>query len=247
MGTSNIINANTTGVVAYNGSGNFTATPITNHNVLVAGTSNSITSVTPSTAGFVLTSNGTIADPSFKSLTSAGVVTTVNGDSGSATPSAGAITISGGSTGLTTSASSSTVNLTGTLAVANGGTGNSSLTAYALMAAGTTSTGNMQQVSGLGTSGQVLTSNGAGALPTWQASSGSSLLFRTGTASITTSGSSITFSSPFPTACLGVQLTGANSASGNSIAHVTATSTTGFSATNSLSGPLSFFYLAYGN
>ena len=53
---------------------------------------------------------------------------TFDGDSGSATPSAGVITISGGSTGLTTSASSATLNITGTLKLANGGT-NASLTA----------------------------------------------------------------------------------------------------------------------
>src|ERR1700677_2570773 len=58
---------------------------------------------------------------------------------------------------------------TGTVAinVSEGGTGLATLTAYELMAAGTTSTGNMQQVSGVGVSGQVLTSAGAGALPVW--------------------------------------------------------------------------------
>lgn len=56
----------------------------------------------------------------------------------------------------------------GTLGVPGGGTGLSTTTAYGLIAAGTTSTGNFQQVSGTGTSGQLLTSNGAGALPTWQ-------------------------------------------------------------------------------
>jgi hypothetical protein len=65
-----------------------------------------------------------------------------------------------------------TTGVTGTLAVSNGGTGQSSLTAYGLIAAGTTSTGALQQVSGTGTSGQVLTSNGAGALPTWQNAGG---------------------------------------------------------------------------
>ena len=59
-----------------------------------------------------------------------------------------------------------------TVTVAQGGTGVSTTTAYGLIAAGTTSTGAFQQVSGTGTSGQVLTSNGAGALPTWQTSSG---------------------------------------------------------------------------
>lgn len=54
-----------------------------------------------------------------------------------------------------------------TVVVAGGGSGLSSLTAYALLAGGTTTTGNMQQVSGLGSAGQVLTSAGAGALPAW--------------------------------------------------------------------------------
>jgi hypothetical protein len=59
-----------------------------------------------------------------------------------------------------------------TIGVAGGGTGDTSLTPYALLAGGTSSTGTLQQVGGLGTSGQVLTSNGNGALPTWQNASG---------------------------------------------------------------------------
>jgi len=79
-----------------------------------------------------------------------------------------------GSKTLTTTGAASlgSLALTTALTVANGGTGSSSLTAYALLAGGTTSTGALQQVSGVGTSGQVLTSNGAAALPTWQAASG---------------------------------------------------------------------------
>jgi hypothetical protein len=56
----------------------------------------------------------------------------------------------------------------GTLAVDQGGTGATSQTAYAVIAGGTTSTGAYQSVASLGSSGQVLTSNGAGALPTFQ-------------------------------------------------------------------------------
>jgi len=55
--------------------------------------------------------------------------------------------------------------------VAQGGTGNTSATAYALLAGGTTSTGAYQSLASVGTTGQVLTSNGAGALPTFQTSS----------------------------------------------------------------------------
>ncbi len=55
-----------------------------------------------------------------------------------------------------------------TIEVDNGGTGRTSATAYSVICGGTTSTGTLQSVVSVGTSGQVLTSNGAGALPTWQ-------------------------------------------------------------------------------
>jgi hypothetical protein len=54
-----------------------------------------------------------------------------------------------------------------TIAVANGGTGLITSTTYALFAGGTMATGAHQQVSGVGTAGQILESAGAGALPTW--------------------------------------------------------------------------------
>lgn len=57
------------------------------------------------------------------------------------------------------------------VSVADGGTGLSSTTAYAVLCGGTTSTGALQSIAGVGTAGQVLTSNGAGALPTFQAAS----------------------------------------------------------------------------
>ena len=72
---------------------------------------------------------------------------------------------------LGTPTSGTLTNCTG-LPVAGGGTGVASTTAYAVLCGGTTSTGALQSVSGLGTATYVLTSNGAGALPTWQAASG---------------------------------------------------------------------------
>ncbi len=60
----------------------------------------------------------------------------------------------------------------GTAVVAGGGTGNTTFTAYSVIAAGTTATGAFQNVSGVGSSGEVLTSNGAGQLPTWQPAGG---------------------------------------------------------------------------
>lgn len=77
------------------------------------------------------------------------------------------VTITGGSvTGITD------------IVVADGGTGVSSFTAYAVICGGTTGTGALQSVSGVGTSGQVLTSNDAGALPTWQDASGGGLTWQ---------------------------------------------------------------------
>jgi len=61
-----------------------------------------------------------------------------------------------------------------TAEVVGGGTGLVSTAPYAVLAGGTSSTNPLQQVSGLGTSGQVLTSNGAAMLPTWQAGGGGS-------------------------------------------------------------------------
>jgi trimeric autotransporter adhesin len=119
------------------------------------------------TPGYVLTANSG-APPSWQAASASGSITTIDGDSGSMTPSAGVVTISGGTTGLTTTASSATMDLTGTLIVGNGGTGKTTFTAYSVITAGTTATGAFQNVVGVGTSGQVLTSNGASALPTWQ-------------------------------------------------------------------------------
>ena len=69
-------------------------------------------------------------------------------------------------TGLTQTADS--VALTVPVVVSSGGTGDTSLTAYAVLCGGTTPTGAIQSIASVGGSGQVLTSNGAGALPTFQ-------------------------------------------------------------------------------
>lgn len=85
------------------------------------------------------------------------------------TPSSGTLT---NCTGYTTANLSGSINLatqvTGTLPVANGGTGATTQTAYAVLCGGTTGTGAYQSIASVGTSGQVLTSNGASALPTFQ-------------------------------------------------------------------------------
>lgn len=56
--------------------------------------------------------------------------------------------------------------------VVEGGTGVQSNTPYAVLCGGTTSTNPIQSIASVGTAGQVLTSNGAGALPTFQNAAG---------------------------------------------------------------------------
>jgi hypothetical protein len=85
-------------------------------------------------------------------------------------------------------------NFSNPIAVSNGGQGNSSLTAYAVLCGGTTSTGALQSIAGVGSANQVLTSNGAGALPTFQALSGTSALTLVSAQSASAS-SSLTFTS----------------------------------------------------
>jgi len=68
---------------------------------------------------------------------------------------------------LAASATDLASEVTGVLPVANGGTGKAALTTHGLLAGGTTGTGAFQQVSN-GTAGHLLTSNGAGSLPSFQ-------------------------------------------------------------------------------
>ena len=88
----------------------------------------------------------------------------------SSTVLGGVTSFSAGTTGLTpTTSSTGAVTLAGTLAAANGGTGLATTTAYSVVFTGTTSTGSFQASAGPGTATHVLTSNGPGALPTFQA------------------------------------------------------------------------------
>jgi len=94
-----------------------------------------------------LTWNGT-------TLTSTGFGGPLNGTVGAATPAAGAFT---------------TLSATTAIPVTSGGTGIATTTAYSVVFSGTTATGAFQATAGPGTATHVLTSNGAGALPTFQA------------------------------------------------------------------------------
>lgn len=125
--------------VGHGGTGRLSHTAYT----LIAGGTTSTSaqqSLAAGTSGQILLSNGSAALPTWSSDLSSG--TTLNGSA------------------IFTAAD--------TIGVANGGTGRTSHTAYAVLCGGTTSTGAQQSVASVGTSGQVLTSNGAGALPTFQ-------------------------------------------------------------------------------
>jgi len=120
-----------------------------------------------------------------------------NGGTGIANPTAHDLLIGNGSSAMTQLAPSATSGIPlvsqgasanpayGTAVVAGGGTGLTSTTAYAVLCGGTTSTGALQSIAGVGTAGQILTSNGAGALPTFQtvASTGGTVLLTSGTVS----------------------------------------------------------------
>ena len=85
--------------------------------------------------------------------------------------SAGILDDSGNLSGIAT-LTAATLTPTNAVGVAYGGSGRASATAYAVLCGGTTSTGAHQSVTSVGTAGQVLTSNGPGALPTFQAAAG---------------------------------------------------------------------------
>ena len=115
-----------------------------NHAVLFGqGSGKQLVSVLPSSNGQLLVGS-TNADPTF------------------ITPTAGNGLI------LTSNATTLQYALAAPVSVANGGTGMTTLSTYALLAGGTTSTGVMQSLPS-GNSGDILMSNGASALPVWTA------------------------------------------------------------------------------
>lgn len=127
----------------------------------------------------------------------------------------------------------------GTAVVAGGGTGNTTFTAYSVLTAGTTATGAFQNVVGVGTSLQVLTSNDAAALPSWQtytggviatingdsgSITGSTVTIQTGV-STQNSGSSVQFVNSGTTSTLNVTDSNLNTLVGNIAGNATLSGT----------------------
>jgi hypothetical protein len=106
MATGNAINANSTGLVRYDGSGTFSGVTVTQHDLLIGAASNGITSLALTDGQLAIGSTGN--DPSAATLTAG---TGVN-----ITSASGAITISAVGSGLTWS----TITANQTAAINNG-------------------------------------------------------------------------------------------------------------------------------
>ena len=143
---------------------------ITQFDVLVGGATNNIVSVGPGVSGQLFQSKGNALNPAYTTAVYPSVSTinqllyssAANTITGLATANNGVLFTSG--TGVPS---------IGTAPVVAGGTGNTTFTPYALITAGTTATGPFQNVASVGTAGQILTSNGASAVPSFQAASAS--------------------------------------------------------------------------
>lgn len=80
MVATNSLNINASGVVTYNATtGVFTESVLTQYDVLIAGATNDIVSVSPSSTGYVLTSTGVSSAPTFQIPATSGTVTSVSG------------------------------------------------------------------------------------------------------------------------------------------------------------------------
>lgn len=139
----------------------------------VPGAGFAIVKTGPTTFGNVAVGTGTGTVSSVSWVTSQGVSASIANPTSTPaiTITLGALTGVTSFNGLVVTANTGVIT-TGTwngttIGVANGGTGNTTFTAYSVILAGTTAQGAFQNVSGLGSSGDVLTSAGAGAPPHW--------------------------------------------------------------------------------
>jgi len=164
LGNINVVGDGTTTYVTGNAGTNtetITLHGITQYDVQVGGASNTLANVSPSTAGFVLTSNGISSNPSFQGLPGSSI--SITGDSGGAQVG-NAFTFTASGIGLSFAGAADIFTLGGTLLLANGGT-SASLTAnnggifYSTATAGAI-------LAGTATARQMLQS-GASTTPAW--------------------------------------------------------------------------------
>lgn len=167
--------------VAHGGTG---VTSLTAHGIVLGNGTSSVNVLGVGASGTLLTGVAG-ADPAFSSTPTLGVTGSVLGTLTFSGSSSGAVTvapqaaagtynfnlpITAGTAGqpLLSGGGGASPMAFGTLSVPGGGTGATSFTAYAVLCGGTTSTGQLQSVASVGTTGQALLSNGPGALPTFQ-------------------------------------------------------------------------------
>ena len=196
--------------VASGGTGNDTATayaPICGGTTSTGDFQSASTGI--STSGYVLTSNGSSALPSFQAPTGGSV--TITGDSGGS-QSGPAFTFTGAATGLTFAGSGNTETLSGVLVVANGGTGADTLTGV-LIGHGTSAvTGNAITqydvlVGGSGNAISSITPSATSGVPL--ISGGSSANPSFGTAVVAGGGTGVTSTTAYAPVCGGTSSTGA--------------------------------------
>lgn len=145
MATNNSINANSTGLVKYDGAGTFSGVTVTNHSLLVGAASNGITSLALTNGQLAIGSTG--ADPSAATLTAGTGVSISNG--------AGTITVNALGGGLTWTVVSGTSQA---MAVNNGYIANNAgLVTMTLPA--TSAVGDMVIITGIGAGGWRLAQN----------------------------------------------------------------------------------------
>ena len=179
--------------------GTVTITPFASYGALVTNTSGVITDAA-ATAGYVLTGNsGSV--PTFQAVTAIGAVTSNTTDSGTANPTAGVINMHGGSNINTSGATNVvTINLvnspsvsgsltagTGVVATTGGLTataggltvtaGTVTITPFATTGALVCNASGVVTDANANTAGFVLTSNGSGSVPTFQAAGASGFVW----------------------------------------------------------------------
>lgn len=184
------------------------------------------------TANQVLVSNGAGALPSWQSVPGITPAALTRVDDTNVT-----LTLGGTPSTALLQATSLTLGWTGQLSVPRGGTGLASATAYAVLCGGTTSTGALQSIASVGTAGQVLTSNGPGALPTMQAATAAGGLR---SFQIFTTGTAATYTRPAGITSIFVEVYGAGAGGG----YVNAGGSGAFAATGGGGGGYAALYIS---
>lgn len=201
MVTGNSINANSTGLVRYNGSGTFDAVTTTQHDLLIGATSNGITNVAPSsTSGVPVISQGASSDPIF-----------------------GTAVVAGGGTGSVTFAINGAVysntTTTGVLQSATLTSGQILIGGTTTPAAGTISAGTGVSISNGNNS---ITINAVGSGLTWTVVTGAAQAMTSNNGYIANRAGTVAFTLPTTSAVGDVlAITGINTATGWSLAWTT--------------------------